>query len=108
MSAAEHKRRQRKEEALQHAAKLERLPYGGLPTRREAGSAPSSGGEMGSAEQEHFETETIGRFGIVTASTALCTASTILVVVPTCPLAGCNPVESGRQFSMDLLKVDRQ
>ena len=63
---------------------------------------------MGSAEHEHFETETIGRFGIVTASTALCTASTILVVVPTCPLAGSNPVESGRQFSMDLLKVDRQ
>jgi hypothetical protein len=63
VSAAEHKRRQRKEEALQHAAaKLKRLSHGRVVTRREAamvrGPAAAERRERWwLAEREHFEIE---------------------------------------------------
>jgi len=62
VSAAEHSGRQRKEETLQHmAAALERLPYGRVATRREAGEvryqAEAERWDWRLAEQELFETE---------------------------------------------------
>jgi hypothetical protein len=98
VSAAEHKWRQRKEEALQRAAaKLERLPHGRVVTRREAAkvrrqAAAERRERWWLDEREHFETEPhrlvgvarSGRYRVISRPNAprtyLCEASCVTLL----------------------------